>query len=138
MTSGWSLVARLRALGAGYPHILVDAHGWCLRLGPSARQDEKYYSNFASLLQGLVEHFLRRRMKSGDLLEGVQALARGVEEAILHASELSTRAKETVIHEHIRRCGAPEATQSCLGGTGFPAHVQSPDRQASPEPVAPV
>src|SRR5579862_2697295 len=106
MSSGWKRVATLGAQGAGYPQILVDNHGWCLRMGPSARQDEKYYSSFSGLLQGLVEHFLRRRMKSADVFGGLQDMARAVEAAVRKAGELSTMAQETVIHEHIRRCGA--------------------------------
>lgn len=109
MSSGWKLVASLGAQGVGYPHILVDKHGWCLRLGPSARQDDKYYSNFSGLLRGLTEHFLRRRLKSSDVLQGLQDLVRAVEDAVRIAGELSTSAQETVIHERIRRCGAREA-----------------------------
>lgn len=108
MSSGWKLVATLGAQGGGYPHILVDKHGWCLRLGPSARQDEKYYSNFSSLLRGLTEHFIRRRLKSTEVLEGLQDLVRAVEDAVRTAGELQSIAQETVIHEHMRRCGALE------------------------------
>src|SRR5436189_6046071 len=104
MSNGWKLVASLGSHGLRYPHILVDKHGWCLRLGPSSRQDEKYYSSFSNLLKGLVEQLLRRRLKSGDALDGLPLLVRGMEDAIRQAGELSTTAKETVIHEHIRRC----------------------------------
>ena len=63
MSEAWRKVARLGRKGERYPHILVDSHGWCLRLGPRDRDDEKYYSSFLTLLQGLLEHFLRRKDK---------------------------------------------------------------------------
>ena len=87
MSSGWKLVATLGAQGVGYPHILVDKHGWCLRQGPSARQDEKYYSSFSSLLGGLTEHVLRRRLKSTDVLQTLQDLVRAVDDAVPMARE---------------------------------------------------
>jgi len=62
MGKGWDLVARLGGVGARYPHVLVDSHGWCLRLGPKSRLDDKYFSSLPSLLQGLVEHGARRRL----------------------------------------------------------------------------
>jgi hypothetical protein len=54
-------VARLGKSGEAYPHILADSHGWCLRLGPRDRENEKYYSSLLTLLQGLLEHSLRRK-----------------------------------------------------------------------------
>jgi len=61
MSEAWREVARLGKKGEKYPHLLVDSHGWCLRLGPRDREDEKYYSSLLTLLQGLWEHFLRRK-----------------------------------------------------------------------------
>jgi hypothetical protein len=61
MSEAWREVARLGKKGEKYPHILVDSHGWCLRLGPRDREDEKYYSSLPNLLQGLYEHHLRRK-----------------------------------------------------------------------------
>ena len=61
MSEAWREVARLGKKGEKYPHILVDSHGWCLRLGPRGREDEKYYSSLPNLLQGLYEHLLRRK-----------------------------------------------------------------------------
>ena len=136
MSTGWKLVATLGTQGAGYPHILVDKHGWCLRLGPSSRQDEKFYSNFSNLLQGLVEHFLRRRMKSSEVIESVHALVRAVEEALRRAGDLSTTAKETVIHEHIRRCPALGAGEPRPEKPTMAAHVPSPDTQERLEALA--
>jgi hypothetical protein len=61
MSESWREVARLGKKGEKYPHILVDSHGWCLRLGPSDREDEKFYSSLPTMLQGLLEHLLRRK-----------------------------------------------------------------------------
>jgi len=135
MSSGWKLVATLGAPGVGYPHILVDKHGWCLRLGPSARQDEKYYSSFSGLLRGLTEHFLRRRLKSTEVIQGLQELARAVEDAVRMAGELSSAAQETVIHEHIRRCRALEARGLDPVTNGHDAPGKSADRLVRRVPV---
>lgn len=43
MKNGWNEVAQLGPEPSRYPHILVDKHGWCLRLGGGG--GEKYYSN---------------------------------------------------------------------------------------------
>ena len=61
MSEAWREVARLGKKGERYPHILVDSHGWCLRLGARDREDDKYYSSLPTLLQGLLEHLLRRK-----------------------------------------------------------------------------
>lgn len=138
MSSGWKLVAALGAQGSGYPQVLVDNHGWCLRLGPSARQDERYYSNFSSLLSGLVEQLLRRRLKSGEALEGLQALLLAVEGILREAGELCSSARESVIQAHIRRCGllAPAPAEPVPPSAA--ASVQSPDRPSRREAVAAV
>ena len=60
MSEAWREVARLGKKGEKYPHILVDSHGWCLRLGAREKEDDKYYSSLPNLLQGLYEHLLRR------------------------------------------------------------------------------
>ena len=136
MSSGWKLVATLGAQGTGYPHILVDKHGWCLRLGPSARQDEKYYSSFSNLLAGLTEHVLRRRPKSTDVLRGLENLVRAVEDGVRIARELSSTAQETVIHEHIRRCGMPPGVKPRPVPEAAPAHAESPDKSPCCEVAA--
>ena len=61
MSEAWRELARLGKTGEKYPHILVDSHGWCLRLGARDREDDKYFSSLGSLLQGLSEHLLRRK-----------------------------------------------------------------------------
>jgi hypothetical protein len=62
MAAAWTEVAQLGKSGARYPHLLVDPHGWCLRLGPKRSEDDKFYSNLPSLLGGLIEHFARRHL----------------------------------------------------------------------------
>jgi hypothetical protein len=138
MSSGWKLVASLGSQGPRYPQILVDNHGWCLRLGPSARQDEKYYSSFSSLLKGLVEQLLRRRLKSGETLEGLSSLIRSVEGVLREAGELCTSVRESVIHEHIRRCGLTGASPRAPVAPSTSASVQLPDRPSRREAVAAV
>lgn len=73
MGEAWREVARLGKVGHQYPHILADSRGWCLRWGPKDRTDDKYYSTLSSLLHGLAEHLLRRRVGAG---EDIRSLAR--------------------------------------------------------------
>jgi hypothetical protein len=61
MSEAWREVARLGKKGEKYPHVLVDSHGWCLRLGSRDKENDKYYSSLPNLLQGLYEHLLRRQ-----------------------------------------------------------------------------
>ena len=138
MSTGWKLVASLGSHGPRYPQILVDNHGWCLRLGPSSRHDDKYYSSFSSLLRGLVEQLLRRRLKSGEALEGLLSLLRGVEGMLREAGELCSSARESVIHEHIRRCGVLGADPQKPVPPSASASLQSPDRPSRREAVSAV
>jgi hypothetical protein len=89
MKTGWKEVARLGTEGTGYPHILVDAHGWCLRLGPSCRGDDKYFSSLPSLIQGLSEHIVRRRLWTNPEVRGLEALGEEVRRALIRASDLA-------------------------------------------------
>jgi len=73
MSEAWREVARLGKVGHQYPHILADSRGWCLRWGPKTEKDEKYFSSLSSLLHGLAEHYLRRRLGAG---EDIRTLAR--------------------------------------------------------------
>src|SRR5437879_2584027 len=66
MSEAWREVARLGRSGEAYPHVLADSHGWCLRLGPRERLDERYYSSLPSLLRGLTEQILRRLLGKDD------------------------------------------------------------------------
>lgn len=119
MSKGWKEVARLGGPGARYPQVLVDAHGWCLRLGRNRRQDEKYYSNLSSLLGGVIEHTARRRLTASsaalDLREFVTALQTSLEAARLLCRETLEKGG---LEEHIRRLDARNAPgrprESCL------------------------
>ncbi len=86
MKNGWKEVARLGTGGAGYPHVLVDAHGWCLRLGRE-RGEERYYSNLPSLLQGLIEQLARARLRQCPVLMSASAMLAEVRAALDEASD---------------------------------------------------
>jgi len=93
MSEAWREVARLGKKGEKYPHVLVDSHGWCLRLGPRDREDEKYYSSLPNLLQGLYEHLLRRkdRESARAVLQMKTILLQNLKEAKELAEELERR-----------------------------------------------
>jgi hypothetical protein len=91
MSNGWKEVARLGSTGARYPHVLVDSHGWCLRLGPKSRSDEKYFSSLPSLLQGILEHSSRRHLTqvgSLDLPGLVREVRAALDSALTLCSEM--------------------------------------------------
>lgn len=90
MKNGWKEVARLGEGGQGYPHILVDAHGWCLRLGPSSRKHDKHFSSLQNLLQGLTEHLIRHRMVTSPAIEGIEALNVALRLGLSASSTLAT------------------------------------------------
>src|SRR5205814_547254 len=126
MSNGWKEVARLGALGARYPHVLVDSHGWCLRLGPRSRTDEKYYSGLPSLLQGIVEHSARRHLAQAGSLD-LAGLVREVKAALATALTLCPEVlKNGGLEAHIRRVdGSGEGPmtsrstlRSCVGKNG--------------------
>ncbi len=138
MSNGWKKVAALGQKGEGYPQILVDSHGWCLRLGPSSKYDDKYYSSFQSLLRGLIEQLLRRRLMSFEAELGLQALQWGVVDILEEAWKLCSSAKESVIYEHIRRCGVLGAVPTAPVPSSASESVQSPDRRGRREAAAAV
>src|SRR5262245_35843331 len=86
MKTGWKEVARLGTEGPGYPHVLVDAHGWCLRLGRE-RGEERYYSNLPSLLQGLIEQLIRTRFRDCPALRSAEAMLAEVRAGLEEAAE---------------------------------------------------
>jgi hypothetical protein len=86
MKTGWKEVARLGTEGVGYPHVLVDAHGWCLRLGRE-RGEERYYSNLPSLLQGLIEQMARARLRQCPVLMSASAMLAEVRAALAEAAD---------------------------------------------------
>lgn len=58
-------LARLGFGKGGYPHVLVDRHGWCLRLGRQPG-NYRYYSTLPLLLQAVIEHVGRQRLPATD------------------------------------------------------------------------
>lgn len=104
MSKGWREVARLGGTGARYPHVLVDAHGWCLRLGKNSRSDEKYYSSLPMLLRGLVEQGARRRLLNLSGVLDLKELHREVEDVLHSALGLCHEVlRRGGLEEHIRR-----------------------------------
>jgi hypothetical protein len=85
MKNGWHEVARLGLFPGDYPHVLVDKHGWCLRL---AAEEEKYYSSMPTLLRGLIEHLLRRRLREAGPLLCAQAMLAEVRAALDEAGRV--------------------------------------------------
>lgn len=129
MSKGWKEVARLGGSGARYPHILVDPHGWCLRLGPNHKSDEKYYSSLPVLLHGLVENFVRRRMAGVSAVLDLKELASEVRDALHSALALCSEAyARGGLDEHMKRVGgripAPTASGSIQLTSAAPPGVQ--------------
>jgi hypothetical protein len=136
VSKAWHEVARLGGTGVRYPHILVDAHGWCLRWGGKSRLDDKYYSSLPVLLHGLVEHGVRRRGMALSTALEIKELCREVKDALQTALELC---HETLLkgglEEHMRRLGASKASPPTLAPPRTPEAPQG-GRQAArpPEP----
>jgi len=125
MSKGWREVTRLGGTGARYPHVLVDPHGWCLRLGPNSRSDEKYYSSLPMLLHGLVEQSVRRRLLAVSELRGIRELRQEVQDVLHSSLQLCHEVLERGgLEEHIKR---PEALK-VSGITPDPSVVASASR----------
>ncbi|HLY10432.1 MAG TPA: hypothetical protein VKW04_14110 [Planctomycetota bacterium] len=113
MSQGWREVARLGETGGRYPHVLVDAYGWCLRLGPGRDGDEKYYASLPRLLHGLVEQSARRRLLSRPGLLDLEQLHRELESAFRSALGLCQELLERGgLEEHARRRESSGAVES--------------------------
>ena len=91
MSEAWREVARLGKAVNSYPHVLADSRGWCLRLGPQKRSDEKYYSSVQSLILGLLENYLRRRLGAS---QEIRTLIQFVDLVLLHLKEASALGAE--------------------------------------------
>jgi hypothetical protein len=98
MKNGWNEVARLGPPPGGYPHVLVDQHCWCLRMGPG-RGQEKYYSNLPSLLQGLVEHVERARLRNTPLLHSATSMRVEVRVGLAEALQYGRRLCATIAQQ---------------------------------------
>ncbi len=132
MSKGWKEVARLGGPGARYPQVLVDAHGWCLRLGRDSRHDQKYYSTLPSLLGGLIEHTLRRRLTDSRTAGDLQAFLTTLKASLETAQSLCQQAlEEGGLKEHARRQDARKVLNKpcktflrlCEGQNGSDAEV---------------
>lgn len=88
MKHGWRLVAKLGAQAPHFPHVLADLHGWGLRLGSNTHADIKYYSSFPNLLEGLVEHLVRRRLGAEHPILTSVDLVGEVRRELAHAREI--------------------------------------------------
>lgn len=91
MKHGWNEVARLGKNGKQYPHLLVDAHGWCLRLGSDRKRDDKYYSRLTPLLEGLIEQGVRRGLVDSGSHSDIDELTRAVRSALARMLRLGRR-----------------------------------------------
>lgn len=132
MSKGWREVARLGGTGARYPHVLADAHGWCLRLGHRSRTDDKYYSSLPLLLHGLVQQGVHRRLMALSATLDLQELCREVRDALHTALGLCQEVLEKGgREEHIRRLGTPKS-----GETGPDSSTASPPAVAGVQGVA--
>jgi hypothetical protein len=103
--TGWKLVARLGTSGPGYPHLLVDRHGWCLRLGPNPKVDDKYYSRLLFLMEGLVEQAMRRDVLVLPAAAGVGEVRAMLKESLRSAIDLGTRLESILQETPIRLPG---------------------------------
>jgi hypothetical protein len=73
-------------------------------MGTDTRRDEKYFSSVPNLLQGLVEHYARRRLARSSPLASLEDLVSEVRDATRAALELCREALEKGgLEEHIRR-----------------------------------
>src|SRR5690349_11595998 len=112
MAAAWTEIAQLGKSGARYPHLLVDKHGWCLRLGPKRSEDDKFYSSLRPLLEGLIEHFTRRHLAS---LKGPLDLL----EFSLEVSA-ALRSGLQLCHEALEMGGLETRQRLLKGGDGIP------------------
>jgi len=107
--TGWKLVARLGTSGPGYPHLLVDRHGWCLRLGANPRVDDKYYSRLLFLLEGLVEHLTRREALATPTLAGIGELRAILLETLRSTVEQGEHLEKVLKESPIRPLDSPNS-----------------------------
>jgi hypothetical protein len=107
--TGWKLVARLGTSGPGYPHLLVDRHGWCLRLGANPRVDDRFYSRLLFLLEGLVEQGLRRDFLTLPEATGIGELCAILRESLRSTVDLGERLEKVLKESPVRPLGSPKA-----------------------------
>lgn len=108
MSEAWREVARLGKVGHQYPHILADFRGWCLRWGPKTEKDDKYFSSLSSLLHGLAEHYLRRRLGTGEDIRSLARFRELVELTMKEAAALGAALDNKIRESHLRVVNASE------------------------------
>ena len=137
MGEAWREVARLGRDGDQYPYILADSRGWCLRWGPKTDRDDKYYSSLASLLHGLAEHYLRRRLGAGEAVRNLARFRELVELTMKEAAALGAELDRKLRDAHLRPLdardvgGTSSGSEALRSGPGIAAHpVESPPKAA--------
>ena len=120
MGEAWREVARLGKVGQQYPHVLADSRGWCLRWGPKTDKDEKYYSSLSSMLHGLAEHYLRRRLGSGQDIRTLARFRELVELTMKEAAALGAALDSKLRESRLRPVDASK------GGGTSPGPYQAP------------
>ena len=115
MKRGWSEVGRLGRSGSLFPHVLVSRSGWFLRMGPNSKEHDRYYSGLPSLLQGLIEHVVRRRMGETPEIGSIKDLVREFEESLEFAVGL---ARKTASRAALEGSGAALVAHGKAGGGG--------------------
>ena len=101
-------MARLGSDACRYPHLLADAHGWCLRLGPDPRKDDKLYSRLEFLFEGLIEQGLRRGLPGMRTSNTVEELLGELRTGIRAMRSLGRSAERTIQELHRRQSSATE------------------------------
>ena len=94
MKRGWNEVARLGRKGSKYPSVLADRRGWCLRLGPNSESDDRYYSNLPSLAEGLIEHYMRRRLAEKGAGSSLKQLVKDIRAELVQARGLARQVSQ--------------------------------------------
>jgi len=134
MSEAWREVARLGKKGEQYPHILVDSHGWCLRLGARDR-DDKYFSSLGSLLQALPEHLVRRKDDGSarTVLEMKDLLLQNLKEAKGLGEELERKSPNLRqrLLEAADEARSPKPSEAPLAGPGIAPGAAGNESQAA-------
>jgi hypothetical protein len=129
MAEAWREVARLGKVGHQYPHILADSRGWCLRWGPKTERDEKYFSSLSSLLHGLAEHYLRRRLGAGEDIRTLARFRELVELTMKEASVLGAALDRKLQESRLRPV---DASERCATSPGSDSVALAPGIVADP------
>lgn len=117
-------MAKLGTEAAGYPHLLADGHGWCLRLGPDPRKDDRFYSRLECLFEGLIEQGFRRGLPGMRVSNNVEELLGELRSGICAMRNLGRSAERTIQEMQRRQLSATESPEGISEDTRvlqFPA-----------------